>query len=272
MAGHGDHSTMDQQDQPVVSEDTGNKTVGTRPKVSRVPVVSHNPARSPRHVTGHHTILALGRKVEQGLEPSSEAAKSLRAWHDDIRENYDVISKGVQEGRHCENLAPLPIDVSKLKGFNISRNARIIWLQGCKIPELATQTLEEQLQMCTRVQRLHIGSLLLKKIPLLYSAPLESLTHLNFASSLISVEEFVKTCKNLSLMRNLEFVDCTKMIHPSHRAQVEAALAEMINSFLTHHQRELVLVISQFLSETFKQKWRRRCEGTKVHLHFGYEY
>ena len=267
-----EHDNGEPKEQPVVSDDKGNRKATRRPKVTRVPVVSHNPERSPRQLSRNHMILVLGRKLEERLMPSSEAAKSLRAWHDDVRDYYNVISKEAQEGTHCENTANFPVDVSKFRGFNISRNARIIWFQACKIPERATTRLEEQLQMCTRVQRLNIGGLQLKKIPLLYSVPLKSLTYLNFASSLISDEDFLKTCKNLSRMRNLEFVDCDKLVHPSHRDQVEAVLAEMINSFLTHHQRELVLVISQFLSESFKQKWRRQCDGTKVHLHFGYEY
>ena len=240
-------------------EDTSTAVAGSRRLTRR-------PFRNKANMSFIERLLASTQDQPSG----SPMAESLQAWQEDYSENYNVINKADES---CNaNKEEGPIDVSSLKGFNISRDARIIWLFDCRLPNQVITRLEEQLSECTYLERLHVVGLPLEKIPLLYSADLQSLKYLNFAKSLIPIEDFLKTCKNLPTMSNLEFVDCNTAVDPSRRDQVEAALAEMINFFIIHHQRELVLVIPEHLSDAFKEKWRGRCKGTNVALFFGNEY
>ena len=49
----------------------------------------------------------------------------------------------------------------------------------------------------------------------------------------------------------------------------ETDVEHLIEACVTHHQRELELNLSDNdLSEAFKNKWEKRCEGTNIELQF----
>ena len=182
--------------------------------------------------------------------------------------------------------------------FHMSPNAQSLHVYGCDLPPDVMIHLLKQLTHCRQLTRLDLsGSMaafdILHLSHLIQTNKLPELKDLNLSSNILMGElSGLVPHQGLQLLEEL-YLNCAALhqydiCHLSHLMKMnklpqlkelylwnnnlyimQDELGRLIEACVTHHQRELELVLSNNnLSEEFEEKWEKRCEGTNIKLCF----